>query len=408
MKLWLTAAEIAELSLPGLPATKRNVNAFAEVSGWNRRDGLWRPRRGVGGGLEYHLDLLPPDARRAYVARLMPDVVPEAVAEPASTYMRDDAAEARDARLAILAAAERIFTSAKLPRENADLLTIADYDAGRIALPGWVYAKVRPFTLRTLQRWRAIAADGRTADLAVDRGAARRGLGVLDTAEDGRVRIYALALIARQPHLSADHVREMLRARFGETLTVIRSGGEVKTVPLPPIRTVQDALRRWKDTEKVALTAITNPDAYKSRFKLAGNNTASSVTRLNEVWQIDASPMDALCVDGRHSVYLAIDVWSRRVVVYVSKTPRAEAVGLLLRRAILAWGVPETVKTDNGSDFTAKASQRLLASSASSTSCRRLSRPRTKPSLSGRSAPSSVIWGRSCRASSVTASPTGR
>lgn len=367
MKLWLTAAEIADLLLPGLPATKRNINAFAEVSGWTRRDGLWRPRKGAGGGLEYHLDLLPPDARRAYVTRLMPDAVPEAVAEaaeaePAATQMRDDAAEARDARLAILAAAERVFTSAKLPRQNADNLTAIDYTAGRLTLPDWVRAKVPTLTPRTLKRWRAAARDGRTAALAVDRGAARRGLGVLDTAEDGQVRVYALALIARQPHLSADHVREMLRTRFGETLTVIRSGGEVKTVPLPPIRTVQDALRRWKDTEKVALTAITNPDAYKSRYKLAGNNTASKVTRLNEVWQIDASPMDALCVDGRHSVYLAIDVWSRRVVVYVSKTPRAEAVGLLLRRAILAWGVPETVKTDNGSDFTAKASQRLLAS----------------------------------------------
>lgn len=367
MKLWLTPDEIAKLALPGLPATKRNVNAFALVSGWSRREHLCRPRTGPGGGFEYHLDLLPPDARRAYVARLMPDAVPEDVAEaaeaePAAARMRDDAAEARDARLAILAAAERVFTSARLPRQNADGLTAIDYNAGRLTLPDWVRARVPALTPRTLKRWRAIVASGRTADLAVDRGAARRGLGVLDTAEEGRVRIYALALIARQPHLSADHVREMLRTRFGETLTVIRSGGEIKTVPLPPIRTVQDALRRWKDTEKVALTAITNPDAYKSRFKLAGNNTASNVTRLNEVWQIDASPMDALCVDGRHSVYLAIDLWSRRVVVYVSKTPRAEAVGLLLRRAILAWGVPETVKTDNGSDFTAKASQRLLAS----------------------------------------------
>lgn len=367
MKLWLTAAEIADLALPGLPGTKRNVNAFAHISGWTRRDGLWRPRKAAGGGIEYHLDLLPPDARRAYVARLIPDVVPEAMAEaaeaePAAPQMRDDAAEARDARLAILAAAERIFTSAKLPREHADLLTVADYAAGRLTLPPWVRAKVPALTLRSLKRWRAAARDGRTASLAVDRGAARRGLGVLDTAEGGQVRVYALALIARQPHLSADHVREMLRARFGETLSVIRSGGEVKAVPLPPIRTVQDALRRWRETERVALTAITNPDAYKSRFKLAGNNTATTVTRLNEVWQIDASPMDALCVNGRHSVYLAIDVWSRRVVVYVSKTPRAEAVGLLLRRAILAWGVPETVKSDNGSDFTAKASQRLLAS----------------------------------------------
>ncbi|TXN71625.1 DDE-type integrase/transposase/recombinase [Methylobacterium sp. WL6] len=367
MKLWFTAQEIGDLALPGLPATKRNVNVFAAVSGWAGRPGLSRPHRGPGGGVEYHLDLLPPDARRAYVERLMPDAVPEAVAEaaeaePAAAHLRDDAAEARDARLAILAAADRIFASAKLPRLNADLLAVADFTAGRLSLPAWVHTAVPKLTLRTLQRWRAAARDGRTAALGVDRGASRRGLGVLDTAEDGQVRVYGLALIARQPHLSADHVREMLCARFGESLTVIKAGGVVKTVPMPPIRTVQDALRRWKTTEKVALAAITNPDAYKSRYKLAGNNAAGYVSRLNEVWQIDASPMDALCVDGRHSVYLALDIWSRRVVVYVSKTPRAEAVGLLLRRAILAWGVPERIKTDNGSDFTAKASQRLLAS----------------------------------------------
>jgi hypothetical protein len=33
-----------------------------------------------------------------------------------------------------------------------------------------------------------------------------------------------------------------------------------------------------------------------------------------------------------------------------------------MRRAILAWGVPERVKTDNGSDFRAKSTQRLFAS----------------------------------------------
>ncbi|GJD93402.1 DDE-type integrase/transposase/recombinase [Methylobacterium iners] len=366
MKLWLTASEIADLALPGLPRTKRNVNALAEAAGWADRKSLWRKRRHAGGGIEYHLDLLPPDARKAYVDCFVSDAVPMAAAaaaeaEPAAAGLRDDAAEARDARLAILAAADRIFETAKLPRQHADLLTIADYQSGRLGLPEWVRAEVPKLTLRTLQRWRAAAKAGRTAALAVDRGAARRGCGVLEQANDGQVRVYCLALIVSRPHLSADHVRAMLRERFGDTLTLSKAGGSIRTVPLPPIRTIQDALKRWKSSEKVALTALTNPDAFKSRYKLSGSHTDRTVTRLNEVWQIDASPMDALCVDGRHSVYLAIDVFSRRVVVYVSRTPRAEAVGLMLRRALLAWGVPERIKTDNGSDFTAKASERLLA-----------------------------------------------
>ncbi|MEH3061489.1 MAG: DNA-binding protein [Methylobacterium radiotolerans] len=213
MKLWLTAAEIAALALPGLPGTKRNVNAMAETLGWADRRGLCRKRKHSGGGLEYHLDLLPPDARRAYVSRLVAEPVPAdtmaaAEAEPTAAALRDDAAEARDARLAILAAAEKIFTEAKLPRLHCDLLCVADYRAGRLVLPEWVREQIPSLTLRSLQRWRAAQRAGATVRLAVDRGAARRGSGILDTAEDGQVRVYALALIAKQPHLSADHVRE--------------------------------------------------------------------------------------------------------------------------------------------------------------------------------------------------------
>ena len=77
---------------------------------------------------------------------------------------------------------------------------------------------------------------------------------------------------------------------------------------------------------------------------------------------IDASPADVLTTEGRHAVYVAIDVFSRRLQVLVTRTPRAEAVGLLMRKAMLAWGVPERLKTDNGSDFVAKFSKRLFAS----------------------------------------------
>ena len=49
------------------------------------------------------------------------------------------------------------------------------------------------------------------------------------------------------------------------------------------------------------------------------------------------------------------------MVIHMTKTPRAVGVGELIRKCINKWGIPELIKTDNGSDFKANATQRLLA-----------------------------------------------
>lgn len=65
---WWTAAELAELALPGLPTDKRSINRRAQEERWSVRHdsegaALVRPRSGRGGGLEFHASLLPPQAR---------------------------------------------------------------------------------------------------------------------------------------------------------------------------------------------------------------------------------------------------------------------------------------------------------------------------------------------------------
>lgn len=65
---WFTSGELAELGLPGLPADKRSINRRAQEERWSMRHDsegelLVRPRAGRGGGVEFHVSLLPGAAR---------------------------------------------------------------------------------------------------------------------------------------------------------------------------------------------------------------------------------------------------------------------------------------------------------------------------------------------------------
>ncbi|MFV0642947.1 MAG: transposase domain-containing protein [Sphingomonadaceae bacterium] len=71
---WFSVAELADLSLPGLASSKRALSRRAQDEGWATRcalDGtpLVQARAGRGGGLEFHISLLPGPARVELVRR---------------------------------------------------------------------------------------------------------------------------------------------------------------------------------------------------------------------------------------------------------------------------------------------------------------------------------------------------
>jgi len=71
-KRWFSAAELAELDLAGLPKTKAGVQHRSSAEDWQRAEWLgtkWRPRRGQGGGVEYHLSVLPATAQARVLAK---------------------------------------------------------------------------------------------------------------------------------------------------------------------------------------------------------------------------------------------------------------------------------------------------------------------------------------------------
>ncbi|MDE2580112.1 MAG: hypothetical protein KGL52_00605, partial [Rhodospirillales bacterium] len=67
---WFTAAELAGMSLPGLPASARGMQ-IALGRDWSdaRFEGVrWRGREGRGGGVEYHYTALPAPAQAQIVS----------------------------------------------------------------------------------------------------------------------------------------------------------------------------------------------------------------------------------------------------------------------------------------------------------------------------------------------------
>jgi putative transposase len=356
--LWVSAQQIADAAaaglMPGLPTSKRRVNALAARERW-AETGLARVREGRegGGGLEYHVDALPAPARAAWLASHLTlgarDLRPVVADTPVD--------QSADARALILTLVHKFQADNALPQTAADAMFAEMFTGGSIDLPAWIKAAVPTVSARSIARWRKAAHEG----TATSRRGRPKGSGVLDVAHDGQVRAMILAAIAKQPFLSAKHVRILVKDKFGKSLTTVcaRTGAE-KSAALPTIRVFQTVITRWKAEFRNELMRLTNPDGYRShiRFSATGSQTAQ---RLNEIWQVDASPADVMLKGGRYSIYLAVDVYSRRAIVLVSKTPRASAVGLLVRKCIMAWGVPEKIHTDNGSDFTAKQTKRLFA-----------------------------------------------
>lgn len=346
MKLWMTLSELATARLPGLPATRQGLAARADRECWSARRGAARQRVGQGGGLEFSIELLPGEARAELAKRGSANSDQPLVDIRPRDGLPAEMQALRDARLWILGAVEQFARDNGLKVKPADLIFADAYNAGNITVPAWVSAVVRSASREQLRTWRKIrAAEGDDALGRDDRG--RKSL--LDTALDGEVRAFSLAVMAAKPFVSAKHVRAAVLGRFRDQLE-----------REPSVRDMQRAMKRWEVEYRNELLRLRDPDGYRSKveFSAIGSTTAE---HLNDLWQIDASPADVMLHGKRrHSIYMCVDIYSRRTIVLVTPTPRASAVGALIRKAILAWGVPRKIKTDNGSDFTANAMARLF------------------------------------------------
>lgn len=337
---FFTAAELAALELPGLPRRREHVARLASRQHWPHR-----ARAGRGGGREFALADLPEQPRNEILRRRLLKGASNggsALSVPAIDNLTSSQAARLAARSLVLAEFDRMRGDRSV-RSTIEFFVTAVAD-GLVELPDWTQPHVKRLSPRTLRRW----LEARAADEAALAGAGRRGpQPVLDRSP--AAADWLVGALIDQPHQSAERFAEFLAVEFPEGVPD-RNG---LLMPRPGARAVGRFLDRWKadPLNRQTLAMLADPDRWKSHYRFAGGTAGIDVLRLNQRWQIDASPADVLLTDGRFSIYIVIDVFSRRMMGLVTRTPRTAASLLLVARACEAWGVPEILVTDNGSDF---------------------------------------------------------
>lgn len=383
---WFPASELA--GLPSMPSSKRGVQMQAEAQAWRSREATGRG----GTRLEYHITALPAATRAALVwhrpnvlaggnavgadvvhaqavatsealgmnagqrAELTQQLARRAVAMAQAQGLRSavsmTAQQQRrmDARLAVLADVDQFRAATGLAATLAEQQYALAWTQGGGHVPDWVRKELGTFSAGSLQRWRLQVKAGGISRLAGDYGNRK---GATKVAADEGLRSFVEAFLVQFPHARATQVHRGIKARLGAQI----ASGELD---VPSVRSLERWIEQWRQSNKQTLAALENPDHYKNKYMVAFGSQSEGVERINQRWEMDSTPGDVMLQDGRYTVIGVIDVYTRRMRLLVSRTSRAVAVCALLRSTLLAWGVPEVIKTDNGADYVSNHTTRVI------------------------------------------------
>ncbi len=285
-------------------------------------------------------------ARRSIIAESIESQIQHRVATVGATNaaaLTGIKKQRMEARLDILARLDAYAEKMRIGKCNAMQDFCNAYGAGNVQVPVAVRHFVGPdLCPMTLRRWRKALKLKGAAALGGSYGN-RSGSSIIET--NAAMRDFVIGLMADKPHISAKLVSSSIAVRFKD---------------LPSPRSVARFMAKWKAENAEAFSAITSPDAWKNKYKIALGSLDEGVERANQLWQVDSTPGDIQLIDGRYNILGCIDIATRRVKLHVEKTSTAQAVTKLIRKSILAWGYPETIKMDNGRDYASDRVQYTL------------------------------------------------
>jgi putative transposase len=339
---WFSAAELAAMAPPGLPTSARGVALKSEREGWCepvQKGVWWRERAGRGGGVEYHLSVLP----LATQAKLSIDlaIAPEAKA-PASAPDETDRhamwawferqtdikkSKARDRLLALQAVRE--LTNAGVPK----------------VLAMQQVCELRDIALSSLYAWeRLVHRVPRSDWLAylAPRHAGQSGARA-EISEEAWDFLRADYLRPEQPTLSACYRR--LGEAAAEQGWAIPSektvGRKLDAIPTP-----------------VMVLARKGPDALKAMFPAQERDRGvfhalEAVNADGHKWDVFVKWPDGTI--GRPLMVAFQDLYSGKMLSWrVDRSENKEAVRLAFGDLIDEYGIPDMCWLDNGRSFASK------------------------------------------------------
>jgi len=378
MKTHYSCAELAALKLPGFPTTPEGWAKVVEREGWEYNE---HKSRGHGGLRREFLPSIKIAKLIESRGKIAADGAEANHIQAALAQIRGEAKTEKARRIAVteLDIRERLSMTGQLKfdahfdillafreyykkhnedghklRRNAAFKAFADdYNAKHLKVSEAARSKYPKISARSIQRWvleneqKGLIActDGRTVQ-----GGTSERKSIIE--QHPEIEKYFLAVITEKPHIQNTHLTEILNelrvAKFGPEPT-----GEIYC-PLISYAAVIRYRTKYEKQHAMALTAATSPKKFKNQYMSSLGSQDEAVTYLNQLWLMDGTPAEYDLTDGRHTASVVLDVWSRDMKILFSKTARTETNKLLLRAAVLDWGVPDGAKVDNGTDYVSR------------------------------------------------------
>jgi putative transposase len=338
---WFSASELAAMAPPGLPTSARGVAMKAEREAWvepAQKGVWWRERAGRGGGIEYHLSVLPLAAQ----AKLSVDL--SITIERVAAGAPSDAARLemwtwfdRQTDVKKDAARERLLALHAV-RELTDAGVAKTLAAQKIA-------EIRKIALSSLYAWEKLIHRVPRADwlpFLAPRHAGQVGARV-DLSPEAWDFITAEYLRPERPTISACY-RRLERAAAAHGWSV------------PCEKTVSRKLQALAPA--MVTLARQGKDALKAMYPAQRRDR--SVLHALEVVNADFHTWDVFVrfPDGsidRPNMVCFQDIYSGRVLSWrIDRHPNKQAVRLCFGDLVERFGVPDHCVLDNGREFASK------------------------------------------------------